>query len=68
MFWMVLSRAVRDMHVAMVYPSASCCWDLVCDQGDEEFDSSSVSMPGRIKIFLNFRIRTMLFPLLHVYY
>lgn len=57
----------RVIHITVVYPSASCSWSMVSDQGDER-GSSSVSTAGRIKIFLNLRISTLLFPLplLHV--
>lgn len=65
---MVLSRVVRVIHITVVYPSASCSWDLVCDRGHEKLGSSSASVAGRIKIFLKLRIPTILFPLPHVYY
>lgn len=58
----------RVIHITVVYPCASCSWDLVSDQGDEKHGSASASVAGRIKIFLNLRIPTILFPLLHVYY
>lgn len=58
----------RVIHITVVYPSASCSWGLVSDLGDEKHGSSSASTAGRIKIFLNLRIPTILFPLLHVYY
>lgn len=65
---MVLSRAVRVIHITVVYPSASCSWGLVCEWGDENQGSPLVLMAGRIKIFLHLRIPTTLFPLLHVFF
>lgn len=56
----------RVIHITVVYPSVSCSWNIVSDQGDEEHGSSSASTAGRIKIFLNLRIPTLHFPLLHV--
>lgn len=61
-------KSSEGYHITVVYPSASCSWDLVCDRGDEKLGSSSASMAGRIKIFLKLRIPTILFPLPHVYY
>lgn len=57
----------RVIHITVVYPSASCSWDMVSDEGDEKHGSSSASTGGRIKIFLNLKIPTIVFTL-YVYY
>lgn len=65
----VLGGAVkRVVHITVVYPSASCSWDLVSDLGDEKHGSASASAADGIKIFINLKIPSILFPLLHVYY